>query len=138
MSHTCSSALIRCIDFRLTSAINKWMEEKGIMDDCDVISIAGISKAIAENPEGTDAKFVLNQIQLSHKLHDIKTLYLVHHTDCGAYGGHSNFDNLEIEKERYSEDMRKTKAVINNLIPDLEVKFVLADITEQGIDIFDV
>ena len=109
MSHTCSSVLIRCMDFRLTSAINRWMEEKGIMDDCDIISIAGISKSIAEYPDSEDAKFVLNQIELSSKLHDTKTLYLVHHTDCGAYGGHDTFENLEVEKETYKSHMEKAE-----------------------------
>jgi carbonic anhydrase len=122
------------MDFRLTSAINKWMEEKNIMDDCDVISIAGISKAIAENPESEDAKYILSQIKLSHDLHESKKLYLVHHTDCGAYGGHDAFENLEIEKQTYSDHMIKAKEIINNLVPDMEVIFVLADMTEQGID----
>ena len=73
MSHSCSSALIRSMDFRLTKDIHKWMEEKGIMNDCDMISVAGISKAIADNPDSEEAKFILNQIGLSIKLHNIKT-----------------------------------------------------------------
>ena len=132
MSHTCSSALIRCIDFRLTSAIDKWMVEKGIMDDCDVISVAGIGKAIAENPESADAKYILNQIALSKKLHDIKTLYLVHHTDCGAYGGHAAFDGLESEKQCYSEDMKKAHEVISAQVPEIEINHMLADIRDDG------
>ncbi|MBT4121204.1 MAG: hypothetical protein HOA57_05035 [Candidatus Magasanikbacteria bacterium] len=131
MSHQCSSALIKCIDFRLTSAIDKWMEEKGIMDDCDVISVAGISKAIVEDVDSADAKFILNQIELSVKLHGIKTLYLVHHTDCGAYGGHSAFENLETEKQKYNSDMNKAKEVINAKFPGLEVKSILADIKDS-------
>ena len=106
-----------------------------IINIISAVSVAGISKSIAENPESTDAKFVLNQIELSYQLHDIKTLYLVHHTDCGAYGGHSAFENLDTEKAKYNVDMMTTKSVIKNLIPDLEIKFVLADITKQGIDV---
>lgn len=86
MSHSCSSALVRCMDFRLTKDVHKWMEEKGIMNDCDMISIAGISKAIADNPDSEESKFILNQIGLSIKLHNTKTLYIMHHTDCGAAG----------------------------------------------------
>ena len=132
MTHTCSSALIRCMDFRLTSAINKWMEEKGIMDDCDVISVAGISKSIAIDPESNESKYLIEQIGLSVKLHDTKTLYLIHHTDCGAYGGHTSFSSLAEEKARYNEDMEKSMAVINGLFPKLEVKLVLADILDSG------
>ena len=127
MFHTCSSALIRCIDFRLTSAIDAWMVEKGIMDDCDVISVAGIGKSIADNPESDDSKYILNQIALSKKLHDIKTLYLVHHTDCGAYGGHGAFEGLKSEKQCYNDDMNKAHKVISAHIPDIEIKHILAD-----------
>ena len=130
MSHTCSSALIRCMDFRLTSAIDKWMEEKGIMDDCDVISVAGISKAIAENSESSDAQFVLNQITLSKRLHNIETLYLVHHTDCGAYGGHTAFEDLGREKQAYRDDMKKATDIILKNTPDIQIKHVLADIKD--------
>jgi len=139
MSHICSSALIRCIDFRFTSVINSWMKEKGIMDDCDIISVAGISKSIAQDPDSDDAKFILNQIGLSKKLHNIKTLYLIHHTDCGAYGGHDAFDNINIEKQCYSEDMKKAHKIISRYVPDIEIKHMLADIkNEAEIDIHEV
>ena len=127
MSHTCSSALIRCIDFRLTKMINSWMEEKGIMNDCDVISIAGISKNIAEE------NFLLSQIKLSADLHKIQTLYLIHHTDCGAYGGQTAFPDLETEKKKYIDDMNKAKEIINKELPDLEVKLMLANVEDGKI-----
>ncbi len=132
MSHTCSSALIRCMDFRLTDAINKWLEEKGIMNDCDIISVAGIAKAIAVDPQSADALFILKQIELSIKLHNTETLYIMHHTDCGAYGGHKAFANLDEEKAKYKADMENAREVINSVVPDLEVKFVLADIKDDG------
>ncbi len=132
MSHNCSSALIRCMDFRLTKDIHKWMEEKGIMNDCDMISVAGITKAIAENPDSEDAKFILKQIGLSVKLHNTKTLYVMHHTDCGAYGGHTAFANLDEELTRYKTDMEKAGNYIKNYFPSLEIKYLLADLKISG------
>jgi len=120
------------MDFRLTDAINKWLEEKGIMNDCDMISVAGIAKVIADDPDSPEAKFILKQFELSKKLHNTKTLYLMHHTDCGAYGGHKAFANLEEEKAKYLADMEKAREVIKSVVPDLEVKFVLADIKDDG------
>ena len=135
MLHTCSSVLVRCMDFRLTSTINKWLEDNNLMDDCDIISVAGISKAIALDVNAEDAKYILSQIKLSHDLHETKTLYLIHHTDCGAYGGHDAFADLETEKKTYLDHMTRAKEIINQQIPGLEVKFVLADITKQGINV---
>ena len=127
MPLSCSSALICCMDFRLTSALHAWMEKEGIMDDCDVISVAGISKAIAEDKESNDAKFILKQIEPSSKLHDIKTLYLIHHTDCGAYGGHNAFQSIDTEKQTYIHDMEKVKKVIHDSFSGLKIRCILAE-----------
>ena len=131
MSHTCSSTLIRCMDFRFTSSIDAWMKEQGIMDDCDVISIAGVSKAIAENPKSQEAQFILSQIRLSKELHSSKTLYLIHHTDCGAYGGHQAFENINTEKEKYMHDMIVAGKIIADNFPELKVVHVLANIEDS-------
>lgn len=120
------------MDFRLTGAIDNWLEDKKIMNDCDMISVAGISKAIADDANSESAKFLLNQIGLSLKLHNIKTLYLMHHTDCGAYGGHKAFANLEEEMKKYQEDMSKSASLIKAKFPKLEVKSVVADIKDDG------
>jgi len=37
MAKQIESALVRCMDYRLTSRVNTWMEEQGIMDMCDII-----------------------------------------------------------------------------------------------------
>ncbi|MBD3311716.1 MAG: hypothetical protein GF349_04490 [Candidatus Magasanikbacteria bacterium] len=121
------------MDFRLTKAINNWMEEKNIMNDCDIISIAGVVKEIALNKDSEAAKFILSQIELSKKLHDIQTLYLIHHTDCGAYGGHSAFDDLEEEKNKHIKDMNAAKVIIEENIDGVQVKLVLADMKDDGV-----
>lgn len=133
--HTCSSALIRCMDFRLTKAINNWLENKNIMNDCDIISVAGVVKNIAEDKDSEASRYILQQIGLSKKLHDIKTLYLIHHTDCGAYGGHGAFADLAAEKNKHVADMNMAKVVINEVVPDVEIKLVLADMKGKEIEI---
>ena len=132
MPHICSSVLVRCMDFRLTREINHWLESKGLINDCDIISIAGITKAIADDFSSPEAQFVLKQINLSRQLHQTKVVYLMHHTDCGAYGGHTAFHNLEEEKQCYTTDMEKAKAIIEKEIPGVDVKFILADIMNNG------
>jgi len=120
------------MDFRLTRDIHDWLASKNLVNDCDIISVAGIAKAIADDPDSADAQFVLKQIALSKKLHDTKIIYLMHHTDCGAYGGHSAFSDLVTEKTKYREDMQKAKGVIEGLVSGVEVKFAIADILDNG------
>jgi len=122
------------MDFRLTTAINSWMEENNIMGDCDIISEAGVTKTIVENPASPEAQYLLTQIKLSKKLHRISTLYLMHHTDCGAYGGHSGFASTEDEMNRHIEDMKKAKAVIDAENLGIDVRLIIADMHEGTID----
>ena len=52
MGHTCSTVLIKCMDFRLTRDVYAWLEEKQLVNDCDMISVAGATKDLVENPQG--------------------------------------------------------------------------------------
>ncbi|MFH1088809.1 MAG: carbonic anhydrase [Candidatus Uhrbacteria bacterium] len=126
--HHCHHALIRCMDFRLQKAVDEWLEENHLPGDCDMISVAGAGKDVLVNPDG----FVATQIGLSKKLHDTKTVLLMHHMDCGAYGGHSAFENLEAEKEFQVSEMKKIKEIIESKNSEMEVKMLLAHIDDDG------
>lgn len=128
MSHTCSHALVRCMDFRLGSAIRDYLNEKGLYDQTDIISIAGAAKDL--NDPNSD--ILLTQLKLSKDLHDVQTIILMHHTDCGGYGGRGKHENPEAEHAFHLEEMNKAKTRIESEIPGVEIKFVLADIKEDG------
>ena len=132
MSHHCQAALIRCIDFRLNTAIDSWLEKQGLKDSCDIISIAGVGKTIAADPESPEAKYLLEQIRISVDLHQIKTVYIMQHTDCGAYGGHAAFTDEEEELKTYLSTREKVVEIIKQKWPNLEVKYPLADIRVDG------
>lgn len=125
MSHTCSTAIVHCIDFRLGSAIKNFLEERELLDDCDIISLAGATK---------DMTVPLAQIEISKKLHNIQKVILMNHTDCGAYGGRSAFPSENDENEAHLLSMRRAKDAILAKYPDLEVEIALAKIEkDQGV-----
>lgn len=128
MTHTCSTALVRCMDFRLESAIEQFVNNKGICGDADIISFAGASKNINDEEAGP----VEQQIDLSKKLHKIKTLILMNHTDCGGYGGREAFESPEAERMHHLNELRKAKEDIAAKYPDLTIKLALANIEESG------
>lgn len=128
MSHTCNHALIRCMDFRLQKAIDQWMSKNNLAGDCDMISVAGAGKDIVVNPDG----FVATQVDLSCKLHETKIVLLMHHTDCGAYGGHTAFSSLEDERAHHLDEMAKAEEVIKSRHPEVEVKKILTVINDDG------
>ncbi len=129
MSHTCKAAVIHCIDFRLQKDLKSFLASLNLLGDCDVVSIAGAVKSLAQGTTEEQA-FVLKQIEVSAKLHGIQEVYLINHTDCGAYGGRSAFDSAEAERAAHSNDLHKAKESILAKYPDLKVELLLARINE--------
>jgi len=128
MAHTCSTALIRCIDFRLGGAIRDYMNANNLYDDTDIISLAGAVKDLAQNENG----YLEGQIDLSHQLHSTNTVILMNHTDCGGYGGRAAFENREAENAHHHSELKKGKEKILAKHPDITVKLALAHIEDDG------
>lgn len=120
MAHTCKAVIIHCMDFRLIEQTRNWMAGKGILGDCDVVSLAGASKEIADGSEGARA-LLLKQIATASNLHQAGKVILLHHSDCGAYKASYNFSSAAEEKDRQIEDMRKAEEIIKEKFSGLEV-----------------
>ena len=132
MSHQCNNLIIHCMDFRFTKAIKDFMEDEGIMGDCDTVTIAGGVKSLIEPMSGEHHATLKDQIDLSKKLHGIKNIYFINHTDCGAYGGKAAFANSTEEKEKHYNHLQKSKDMILSMYPDMNIIKVLASIDDFG------
>ncbi len=132
MKHTCSTAILHCIDFRLGNAIENYKKEHALAGDCDIISVAGAAANIANPKNDIEQAFVLRQLELSKKLHDIQKIVLINHTDCGAYGGASAFASKEEEREKHRADLQSAQETIKKLIPDVSVELSLAVLQDNG------
>lgn len=115
MTYHCQALAVHCLDFRIQKAIQDYLEKKGLLGNCDIVSVAGGVKT-AVNP-GHD--FILNQIRISKRLHDIKEIILINHTDCGAYDG---------DDEKSLSDLQKTKTLLQGIFGGVEIKMALAKI----------
>ena len=71
-----NATVVRCMDGRLHDLVANLLKKIGV-DSYDLISIAGATK---------EDTLVVNQIQLSVRLHHTKRIILINHEDCGAYG----------------------------------------------------
>ena len=104
-NHTCDAVVVCCIDFRFQQFIRQWTDQHLAGQKFDLIGFAGATK---------DLNTVMQQIDLSVKLHHIKRVVLIHHQDCGAYGKDSNLAN-------HTKDLLKAKQTILAKYPDLTV-----------------
>ncbi len=103
--HIADALVVSCIDFRFQKYIREWLEKNMKGKNYDYVGFAGGTK---------DLKTILNQLDISVRLHHIKQVALMHHEDCGAYGKESTH-------AKHSGDLKKARKTIQNLYPDLRV-----------------
>jgi len=125
MKHKCDNIVIHCMDFRLIAETNDFLKTNYGVHNYDLISVAGSSKVIAEG----NGDYLLKQIGISHNLHESKKVILIHHSDCGAY----QIKDTEEEKIKQFEDMEKSKKIILDLFPSMEVDSVWVEILQDSI-----
>ena|SRR3989338_5902773 len=103
-SHTCQSVVISCMDFRLRKNLRQWTTST-LTGGFDRVAIAGGVKNLP---------FILDQVELSHKLHKIADVYLINHEDCGAYGEEGSF-------AKHKKDLLFAKRIIKEKFPKLNI-----------------
>ena len=130
MKHSCKNLLVRCMDFRLTREMNKWMEAQGYIGDCDLVSLAGAAKIIADGSE--PGEMLLGQIALSAKLHHSHCVALFHHSQCGAYAADYTFADAAAEKAKQVADMKKAAEIIKAKNPSMNVKLFWANLRDDS------
>lgn len=85
--------------------------------DYDLVSIAGAGKdLLSENSAERD--FILKQISISKKLHNIQTVYILMHDNCGAYG----IPDAAKEHNVQVGDLKKVEVMLAAELPGVDIK----------------
>ena len=112
MLHKCESALVTCEDFRLhqrkdgRNYITGFI--KKIYSDCDLITRGGGIQDLVRPVNSGFSGSLLRDIEVSVKLHQVSTIYLVNHEDCGAYGS-MDFSTRDKEIAQHKKDLEDAK-----------------------------
>src|SRR5215467_8551433 len=123
--YKCDAAIVWCFDNRFELALRKLVKRLEL-NYYDPIRIAGGTKCLASPEQENDREFVLKQIRISMRLHETKTVILMLHSDCGAYGGLAAFENnTQHEAENHRQELHRAAACLKAEIPELEVKAYL-------------
>ncbi len=109
------------MDFRFHASLASFLTEQKLDGDgADVIRVAGGIKTLAQPREARDREFLLEQLDIAHKLHGVRQFYLINHEDCGAYGLENVIDSAE-ELAAHRKDLRAAGSMVQNRFPDVEV-----------------
>jgi len=122
--HHCPIFVLGCIDFRFRDQLSDYIKSQHGEVDFDETLLAGGAKNLVDEKT---RDVVLNQLRISHDLHEAKTVYLTSHIDCGAYGGSAAFSSKEEEVKKLTEDLQTSKNLVLEKYPDVEVKMVFLD-----------
>lgn len=79
------SLLLTCMDFRLTGAVCKWMDGRGLAKNYDHVILAGASLGATTPKFPAWNETFWQHLGLAVKLHRIGRVIVIDHRDCGAY-----------------------------------------------------
>lgn len=116
--------VLSCIDFRFHEKLKQALKKKKI-SSYDLICLAGGAKNLASPSKKIYRQTVIDNIELSRKLHQVKMIVLCNHIDCGAYGGSNQFDDLNEEIKFHQTELKKAENMIKKLIPALKIKTII-------------
>ncbi len=106
MNHHTEGIIVHCIDFRFQKIINKWISKHIRPKIFDRVALAGAVKNL---------RHILDQIDISVRLHHVKKVILINHEDCGAYGESGTL-------QKHIQDLKAARKAIREKYPDLEIE----------------
>lgn len=125
--YTCDAAVVWCYDNRFETVFRKLLKRIGVFYS-DPIRVAGGAKCLASPEHESDRQFVLEQIRKSMRLHGTRTVVLMLHSDCGAYGGLVAFNgDAGKEAQNHDADLKRAADFLQSTVPELTVKAFYVD-----------
>lgn len=116
-AHEADVLLLTCMDFRFFLEIAERM--KGIKYDHVILAGAALGAVVKAKEETWQPTF-FDHLGLAKKLHHIKSVLVMEHRECGAYGPAPGFGLLDPKPERERERVvhEEQVAKLEALIPD--------------------
>lgn len=131
-THHCDVCLLTCMDFRMWERVARLVRTECGVDCCDLVAAPGAAKKILEEATRED---ILGSFSIAANLHGVKTIVLVNHEDCGAYGGSKKFSDRDSERHFHEEALRESARIVEERLPNVSVKLFYAHFTPDGSNI---
>jgi carbonic anhydrase len=123
--HQAKALIIGCMDFRTQLGLIELTKKKGCLGGYDLVSNMGSSGFFLKNEALKES--LIDTIRTAHKKHDIKTVIIIHHDNCNAYG----ISDPTEEKAVQTKDMRTVETIINRTFPDIKVIKLWGSLDEE-------
>ena len=120
--------LLSCMDFRLMDDIERYMSARGLRDKYDHIVLAGASLGAVTDKFPAWNKTFWEHLDIAIKLHNIHTVMVMDHRDCGAYKvilGPDHARDAATETAAHAGQLKKLQGKLGEQYPKLKVEMLL-------------
>ena len=117
--------VLSCIDPRFQPKVFKYLKTKKLTGKYSSFTIAGAAIGVTHKKFKKWHSTFLDNLSTSIKLHNIKKLIVINHSDCGAakiVNGKKKF-NLSIENKIHKDSFKKIKKILGKKFPKLKLNF---------------
>lgn len=126
--------LLSCMDYRLMDEIERYMLRRGLYHNYDHIVLAGASLGAITDKYPSWSRTFWDHLDLSVKLHNIHTVMVMDHRDCGAYRellGQDYSKNSQKETAEHKTMLARLKNMILKKYPNIEVETLLMNLNGE-------
>jgi hypothetical protein len=123
--------LLTCMDFRLTGAVDNYMEARGLAGKFDHVILAGASLGALNDRFPAWAEVFWAHLDLAIQLHDVHRVMIIDHRDCGAYKmilGEATVKDADTELKTHVKQLYALRSAIQARKPGMEVEIGLMDL----------
>lgn len=117
----CPVLVLCCVDFRYIDPILAFVKKRFGIKACDMKTDPGGVKTLLDSKPDIRESIITN-VKLIRERHDVRTLVLVNHQDCAAYGGSKRFSSPETEATFHAGQLLKARAILKSKCPPLDVQ----------------
>ena len=130
-SHACPAMVITCMDWRLHPGLAHRLRAR-VEGPFDWVTVPGAARGLIADAGDSLRDVLLDALDTAVQLHGVGQVILVHHTDCGAYGGSATFPDAASEQAQHRADMASAASVIEARHPSVDVMCLLVRL-EEGV-----
>lgn len=130
-AHTAEALLLSCMDYRLIDDIAKYMDSRGLTDQYDHVILAGAALGALTKSFKDWNKTFWDHLKVAIDLHQINSVILMDHRDCGAYKVILKADFAKdalLEERVHGKYLRELAQAIRKRYPKLEIEMLLMNL----------
>lgn len=103
--------IICCKDYRYIQPTQSFVKRRLGIRWYDLKATAGGVRAMLDSPSIV-RRWILRDIDLVYRLHNVRRVILVHHEDCAAYGGSAKMGGLAQQRRFHRTQLRRAARVL--------------------------